>query len=263
MGFNKTETQTSLDQLSLLCKNSNIKINLMGGWAVHFHVNEIFYKREGREYVGSRDIDLAFPMELDWDLEKLQSCELKLALESIKNLGFVGQGFRMYKNFHYDSGKEISHIQSKDYSTHELFKMCIDPMVPCIPVSFRSVFGFDPIDEPLLKFFFNANHKKDISYKEFFISIPSRELMASMKLNSSNKRVDKIDKRSKDIADFFVLVWYSDIDLELIKSKIFSIIEKNTVSNIVKKWDDESISRAANFININSDIITKVVKEFI
>ena len=37
---------------------SNFKPLIIGGWAVHFHVNKEYMSIKGREYIGSKDIDI-------------------------------------------------------------------------------------------------------------------------------------------------------------------------------------------------------------
>ena len=61
--YDDFETKTSYKYLKEVIENINEPICLLGGWAIYFHVNDAFQKRQGRPYLGSRDIDLGFNMQ--------------------------------------------------------------------------------------------------------------------------------------------------------------------------------------------------------
>jgi len=46
---------------------------LLGGWAVYLSVNERFRASMGRDYIGSRDIDLGFHINPEWSVTELQN----------------------------------------------------------------------------------------------------------------------------------------------------------------------------------------------
>lgn len=259
LAFHKTETLTSFKVLEDVSK-FGFEINLMGGWAVHLLVNKEFQKREKRSYVGSRDLDIAFPMDINWDEKTLKSSELFLALSKIKQLGFKGYSFRFYKEFNVETGKEFRPEESKKVAPYEIFKMCIDPMVPRIPSCFKKVFGFVPIDESLLDYFFNQNHKIKAKFNNCEVNIPSVELMAAMKVKCSKGRT-KHEKKVKDIADFFVLLWYTE-GFENVKKKLFKIIPRSEVLSIITTWDKMLIDEAAKFIGIDSKTLNSVFAHF-
>jgi hypothetical protein len=49
---------------------------LMGGWAVYLTMNAKFNEINGRNYIGSRDIDLGFHIDPRWSAEQLQKSAL-------------------------------------------------------------------------------------------------------------------------------------------------------------------------------------------
>ena len=54
------ETETSFTYLQEIVKILKEPICILGGWAVYFTVNNAFKEDQGRNYLGSRDIDLGF-----------------------------------------------------------------------------------------------------------------------------------------------------------------------------------------------------------
>ncbi len=86
-------------------------ICLIGGWAVYHHVNKNFKKTTGRNYIGSRDIDLGFHFEKDWSEKDLRESTFARSLRVIEDkLGFVPVGFRYLKEFHIEteSGERVA-----------------------------------------------------------------------------------------------------------------------------------------------------------
>ncbi len=59
-------TGISEEELRPLCQTVEPPACLLGGWAVHLHVNDGFRDAYGREYIGSRDVDLGFHVDPDW-----------------------------------------------------------------------------------------------------------------------------------------------------------------------------------------------------
>ncbi len=81
MSYQLSETETSQKQLQGILKQLNDPLCLLGGWAVYYIVNQNFQKATGRNYIGSRDIDLGFHINKDWNKEQLEKSEF---INSIK-----------------------------------------------------------------------------------------------------------------------------------------------------------------------------------
>ena len=58
--YSNFETETSYSYLQKIIKTIDEPICILGGWAVYFTVNKTFQKDQGRNYLGSRDIDLGY-----------------------------------------------------------------------------------------------------------------------------------------------------------------------------------------------------------
>ena len=88
MAYQPSETKTSQKQLQNIFKQLNAPLCLLGGWAVYYVVNESFEKATGRTYIGSRDIDLGFHINKDWNQEQLEKSEFMNSIKTLENRGF-------------------------------------------------------------------------------------------------------------------------------------------------------------------------------
>lgn len=85
--YDPIETDISYKQLVILsekCKKINTCI--IGGWATYFYVNKEYHTAFGKDYMGSRDIDVFFILQkkknlirllLEWALQKM-ACPLDM-----------------------------------------------------------------------------------------------------------------------------------------------------------------------------------------
>jgi len=234
--YTEFETKTSYKYLNEVIGNLSEPICIIGGWAVFFHANARFQEEKGRPYLGSRDIDLGFQIK-----EDIENSVISSAIKSLKKLKFQPVGFRFLKEIHTETKEEIK--KGNKVPAHFIFPMYVDLVVDSIPKNFKKTFGFDPIDEPLLKPVFEK--KKYVIVKEFGkkLLLPNVEYLIAMKITSLPKR-DKNHKKIKDICDLFVLSWYTDIEIAKIDlSSIISEKKMNKCSDSITKDDLENASQ--------------------
>lgn len=217
--YKEFETRTSYNYLREIIKNLNEPICILGGWAVFIHANNRFEKAQGRPYLGSRDIDLGFNMK-----GGLRRSALSQTITILTDkLNFKPLSFRLVKEIHTETEEEIK--GEEIVPAHFTFPMYVDLIVDFIPEDFRKVFGFNPIDEPLLRTVFEK--KEFIVVKEFGknLLLPKPEILLSMKASSLPNR-DKDHKKIKDICDMFALAWYTGINIREINLEKY-VSEKN------------------------------------
>jgi hypothetical protein len=77
-------TQFSENEPQQLLEIAVQPVALLGGWAVHLHMTEPFEAEHGRQYIGSRDIDLGVHVDVEWDIEPLQSKPVSKTLTAIE-----------------------------------------------------------------------------------------------------------------------------------------------------------------------------------
>jgi hypothetical protein len=78
-------TTFSETELQQLLEVTSPPVCLLGGWAVHIHVTDAFHEEHGRQYIGSRDIDLGVHVDPDWDTETLRSKPVSTTLANIES----------------------------------------------------------------------------------------------------------------------------------------------------------------------------------
>lgn len=247
--YKEIETRTSYKYLKEAIKSLNGPICILGGWAVFFHINKKFEKAQGRPYLGSRDIDLGFKVSGD-----LRKTALSHTIKTLTGkLNFNPLSFRLVKEIHTETEEEV---KDKTTPVHFIFPMYIDLIVDSIPKDFRKVFGFNPIDEPLLKRVFEK--KEYVIIKEFGKSLllPRLELLLAMKVNSLPNR-DMEHKKIKDICDIFALSWYSDINIEEIN--LAKYVSKKNLQKCLNSISDENFEKACTQIGHENRELKRVI----
>jgi len=217
--YNEFETETSYKYLQQIINILEEPICLLGGWAVYLTVNDNFNKNQGRNYLGSRDIDLGFHINRNLDKEQLKNTTIAKSLSLLENDGFKPLGFRYYKEIHYETGKELTPEEAKKTPTHNIFTMYVDPIVDEIHPSFREIFGFPPADEPLLTpVFQDKRYRKELKEFNKLLWLPLPEILLATKMKSVPNRTQD-EKLVKDICDIYALSWYSGKNFQKIKNE--------------------------------------------
>ncbi|MFH1101042.1 MAG: nucleotidyl transferase AbiEii/AbiGii toxin family protein [Methanobacteriota archaeon] len=263
--YDKFETDTSSTYLKHIITKLEDPVCLLGGWAVYLTVNDLFSKDQGRNYLGSRDIDLGFYIPTSLSKTKLKDTTIGKSLTSLKTLGFNNIGFRYYKEIHYETRKELTPEEAKRTPTHDIFPMYIDPIVNEIHPFFKETFGFTPVDEPLLTFVFQ--HKKyRVELTEFNIPlwVPSPEILLATKIKSVPRRT-KDEKLIKDICDIYALLWYSGKDYNTLQEETWKILNKNDKKQLqffIQKEHD-IFQKTQTALDIDTEIIKNLFKKFL
>ncbi len=159
------EIQVSQSQLSNMLSRLGDDVCLLGGWAVYLTVNRNFSSSQGRNFMGSRNIDLGFHVNCEWTDAQLKSSALARTIATISEAGFKPVSFRYVKYFHAETMEELSEEQARRLIQPFIFEMYIDMIVDNSHPRFKQVFGFAPIDEPLLSEAFRKN--EFVTVKDF------------------------------------------------------------------------------------------------
>ena len=260
MLYKSTETKTSQNELQTIFRQLKGESCLLGGWAVYHIVNRNFKKATGREYVGSRDIDLGFHINKDWNEEQLKNSEFSTAIKNIEEMCFRSVSFRLVKDFNIDTGEELTPEESAKLPLYQIFQLYIDPIVDYIHPKIKSLLGFVPIDEPLLSLVFQ---EKMCNTQPIFgknVILPQSHVLLAMKINSAPKR-DKENKLIKDIGDIYALLWHSDIKLSQFREQLFSIVPSEQVRKTIQNFSKDDITKVATILGISTKEISRVLKE--
>ena len=185
MSYQPSETETSQKQLQTILHQLNDTLCLLGGWAVYYIVNESFQKATGRNYIGSRDIDLGFHTDKDWNKEQLEKSQFVNSIKTLENIGFRSVSFRLFKDFNIDNDHELTPEESAKLPLYQIFQLYIDPIVDNIHPEIKNLLGFVPIDEPLLSLVFQKNMHTIVPFFGRAIMLPKPHVLLAMKLNSA------------------------------------------------------------------------------
>ncbi len=223
-------------------------ICMLGGWAVFFHVNKAYQEENNIPYLGSRDIDLGFHFEENPTDHELINSEFAKATRILeKDLGFEPISFRLRKDLHSETGKEIK--ENEHVPAHFRFNMFIDPIIDRIPKNFTKILKFHPIDEPLLQFAFEQEKyrsNKQTLHKKLLL--PSVSLMVAMKIKALPNR-GKQHKRVKDICDLFALIWYGEETTKSIKEQITNLVTIKDITKAIECLEKDSLEAASSALN--------------
>lgn len=144
-------TELSEQELHAVFEAAEPPVCLLGGWAVHLHVTPGFRAEHGREYIGSRDIDIGVHVDAGWTGEDLLETPVGDSISAIEDLGYTKSRFGFVQHFLRDSQERISEAEASDHSMHEVFQVYVDVIPDTRELDgFRDVFGFKPPAEPLL-----------------------------------------------------------------------------------------------------------------
>lgn len=248
--YESKEIELSRNYLREVIESIDEPIVVIGGWAVYFLVNDKYRETTGRNYIGSRDIDLGFKME-EGELDKTTFARSYKIL--IDNLGFTPQSFRLFKQIHADTGEVLNSNNARDIPLHQIIPIYVDLIVNSIPKGFQEKFGFTPIDEPLLDHVFeNKHYRKEI--KEFgrIIYIPNPLILLATKLRSYPNR-DKEHKRIKDACDITALLLFNSEGID--RDALIELIGPETLKQFKNTLNKEEIKMVSEIIDIDKSVV--------
>lgn len=260
MSYQPSETKTSQKQLQGILTLLRDPQCLLGGWAVYYLVNQNFQKATGRDYIGSRDIDIGFHIKKDWTKEQLEKTEFINTIKTLENMGFRSVSFRLFKDFNLDNGQELTPKESTKLPLYQIFQLYIDPIVDNLHSEMKGLLGFVPIDEPLLSLVFEEKIYSIVPFFGKSIMLPKPHVMLAMKLNSAPRR-DKEHKLIKDIADIYALSWHSNIPLSELKRQLYSICSKEKTGKTIRSFTKQDIVRVSQLLGIAHEELSRVLTE--
>jgi hypothetical protein len=252
------EVEISQEHLQTVMSKVRGPLSLLGGWAVYVVVGENFKREQGRDYLGSRDIDLGFHIEKEWSRDELENSSLAVGVRTLIAMGFEPMSFRLVKHFHTDTKQELLGEDMKRTPSYEIFDLFVDPIVDHIHPETREILGFIPIDEPLLEHVFVERKHRIIEFYDRDVFLPIPPVLLATKLKSVRNR-DKEHKRIKDIADIYALSWYSDEKLASMKTALSAILPPQETRTIVDSFTKEDFDMVSNVLGTEASQIRHVL----
>ena len=254
MLYEDYETEISKRILATVMAKIKDPVCLMGGWAVHLTVNVRYKQSTGREYLGSKDIDLGFHFSKTQTTESLRQSACAVSIKILKQMGFYRQSFRMVQAYHRETRRRLSKDEEKKTSTYNIFKLYVDPIVDNIPDQFREVMDFSPIDEPLLRSVFEGARYDEIDEFGVRFLLPKPDVLLATKIKALPNR-QKDHKRHKDIADIYALIWYSGVPPGVLKSNTLHHISAEDIKHALSGINDNEYENASDAIGVPTHLL--------
>jgi hypothetical protein len=248
MLYQPYETEISESYLSKVFGKVGGQICLLGGWAVYLNVNKNFSSANGKNYVGSKDIDLGFHVDKTWSDSMFKESEFARAAKALEEFGFEPLGFRYVQYFHTETRKQLEGKEVKMTPMHMMFALYIDLIVDNIHPRAKNILGFDPIDEPMLSLVFKEKKFKATNVYGADAMLPHPEVLLATKLNSVVNR-DREHKRIKDIADIYALLWYSAVKIKEIKERLLLIYPSKKAAETVSSFTDDELALVSQVLD--------------
>lgn len=198
------ETRISRQYLETVLDKASAPVCILGGWGVWFLVNSNYKSRLGREYAYSRDIDIGFHTNPNWSDAELRESSFGRTLRALIGIGFKGQGFRLYREFHAETGEALSEREARATLAHLRFPLYVDMMVDRQHPRSQALFGFVAADEERLTLVFDDG--ECTAHPQIAkLLVPKPHVLLAMKLAWLPTRGEP-HKKVKDLADMVALL---------------------------------------------------------
>ncbi|MHB8603463.1 MAG: hypothetical protein ACYC6W_12180 [Nitrosotalea sp.] len=260
MLYQNYETEISQEHLNAVFAQMKEPVCLLGGWAVYLTVNRQFNRTHGRNYLGSRDIDLGFHVDPTWSTKELESSALAQSVKILKDRGFIGLSSRFVKYYDINTKKELTEAQAKKMQSYDMFQLYVDPMSDNLHAEAQKIVGFPLLDESLLSQVFVNGKFTVLSEFGGKFKLPTPEVLIAAKLKSAPNR-PKDDKRIKDISDIYALAWYSGVDFKDLRQSVQKISGVQKIHDTVSGFTASEYAAVSNAIGIDSAEISRVINE--
>lgn len=265
--YTKKLTRLSKRELKKVLKGTEPPLCLVGGWAVHLHVNKGFREEEGHEYIGSRDIDLGIHVNQNWGPSELKNEAAGKIIHKIEEMGYTKARFGFKKQFHRETGNTLTLEEAENHSMHEIFDMFIDILPDITDLdNFKEAFGFKPPAETMLSHVFNGQHSLPLKSQVNWsvskdITLPTPELLGAMKVKSLPDR-EKGHKKVKDLADLYAILWYIKPYKE-VRNGIRELVSDTVLEKLEDSIDDHLFNSVANLLQVDEEMIRTQIKRLI
>lgn len=262
MLYENYETDISKNNLVAVLSKATKPLCLLGGWAVYLTVNENYRKDKGRDYHGSKDIDLGFHFSKIESEESLKNSAFNQSIKALEEIGFYSVSFRLIQHYHRQTQRALTPDEARKIPYYDLFDLFVDPIVDNIPENIHDVLGVTPVDEKLLGAVFEKGQFVEMKKFGIIIRIPTADVLLATKLISLPNRT-KDHKKWKDVADIYALIWYSDEKLTELKSRLLSLLSQNDIRKALSKISDIDYQEASNAIGVELNEMKNVFDSFI
>ena len=260
--YDPIETDSALEALKEVALIVGDHMVLLGGWAVFLTVNESYRAAIGRDYLGSKDVDLGFQIDPTWTIDELKASSFSLALKVIEECGYYPSGTSRYcKIIDKNTNEVLDERAASKVPLHDLFYLYLDPIVDIVHPQHEQVFTIKPIDEPLLTKAFSDRSFKTIQLGPSTLQIPDAQTLLATKLAAFPNR-DREHKRIKDACDIYALLWHSPDNIQSITTEMKSQYI-DLVANGAGLLAKDVILDASTHVGVKREIYRDVISQLV
>lgn len=260
-------TDISEQELRPLCHTIDPPACLLGGWAVHLHVNDKFQSEYRRGYIGSRDVDIGFHVNPEWGPDELKAAPVGQSVEQVLDEGYIPLSFRFVRYFNRDTEEILTEEEATALPSYQVFDLYLDVIPDTDELdTFHDVFGFRPPSDPLLGHVFTDGAAAPLTTARSWdlpeeMLIVNPDLLAAMKIRSIPDR-DRNQKRVKDVADLHALLWYVRSYQEM-KSAVRSWAADDDLEKLQNNVDGAIYEEAAQLLQIDEQLVRDSIEQLI
>ncbi len=260
MGYTVVQTDISKRCLKDLAGSLPRPHCLIGGWSVYLIVNDAFEKDTGREYQGSRDIDLGFHFDPQWDKKRFEDSPFKRTVDEIKKMGFHGMYHRFYKEFHATDGHALTAEEITRLPLYDRFTMFIDLFFDSKDPKKDKMAGFSVADELLLTRVFDKNESMTIELEGLKVTVPDPQIQMEMKVRSFPGRPEE-DKKRKDLTDLCALLLYFPSKAPIIQDEGDGATVKSSYKEGLARMTDTEWKAIADDLVVSAAVAKRVANQ--
>lgn len=232
---------------------------LMGGWSVYLTLNEKFKAPTGREYLGSRDIDLGFHLDPRWKPKEFKGSSFGKAVAKIQSMGFEPESFRFVKRYHLWEKRELTPEEGRRLPQYDIFNLYIDVLVDSKDQKRFKVAGFNVLEEPLLARVFSGADRVTAKLEGVNVVMPAPQLLMEMKIKSFPRRTQD-DKRTKDLIDLCALLLFSGFKPPILSKSPGGRRLLDRYERAVGKTKDEEWNNVAASLDITASAARRTAR---
>ena len=262
MLYERHETDISRRNLSVVLSEASEPVCLLGGWAVHATVNSRYRLASGREYIGSRDIDLGFHFEGGEDAEAVRGSALAGTVRSLGRIGYEGAAFRMVRYYGRDAQKPLAGEEAAKMPLYDMFAMYVDLMVDRVPPGAKEALGFVPADEPMIGHAMAGGLSNEVDEFGARALLPRPEVLLASKIFSMPRRQHG-HKRWKDIADMYALAWHSGVETGDLRAAVLGLSPQGRLREALGAIGGEDYAQAGAALGADAGHVRAVLEGFL
>ena len=189
---------------------------------------------------------------------ELESTNLFKVLKILESNGFKPEVFRYRKDITY---VELG-IKKDDTDKNKTFSLYVDILVNSYTPSLNDIYPNCFFEVPLIEqVYSNAKYQVKLSSLSDALFIPTREIIAAMKIQSLSSRGDAHHKKVKDLCDIYGLLWYSKKSVNEIIDNVLNFIDVNSIDRLRDSINKNLILECEGYLGESKGSLNTVLND--